>query len=80
MKHLVEQVKQLPNDDNMCSTDTDHFWKDYFKETQVDHFVTLDNQSVEQQQQIKNDTRVWEKIKHLYLNPFRDLPNFDREN
>lgn len=79
MKHLVERVKQLSNDDE-CSTDTDHFWKVYLKQTQVDLSVSLDNQSVEQQQQIKNDTRVWEKIKHLHFNPLRDLPNFDREN
>jgi len=79
LKHLVERVKQLPDDDE-CSTDTDYFWKDYFKQTQVDLSVSLDNQSVKQQQQIKNDTRVWEKIKHLHFNPLRDLPNFDREN
>jgi len=78
LKHLVERVKQLPNDD-ICSTDTDNFWKDYFKQTQIDLSVSLDNQSVKQQQ-IKNDTRVWEKIKHLHFNPLRDLPNFDREN
>ncbi|XP_060860226.1 uncharacterized protein LOC132937426 [Metopolophium dirhodum] len=76
LKHLVERVKQLPDDDE-CSTDTDHFWKDYFKQTQVDLSISLDNQSVKQQQQIKNDTRVWEKIKHLHFNPLRDLPNFD---
>ena len=81
MKDLVERVKQLPNDDECSTADTDHFWKDYFKiTTQVDLFVSLDNQSIKQQQQIKNDTHVWEKIKHLHFNPLRDLPNFDREN
>jgi len=79
LKHLVERVKQLSNDDK-CYTDTEIFWKDYFKQSQVDLSISLDDQSVQRQQKIKNETSVWEKIKRLHLNPLRDLPNFDRKN
>ncbi|XP_026820265.1 uncharacterized protein LOC113558877 [Rhopalosiphum maidis] len=76
LKHLVDQVKQLPNDNN-CYTDMDDYWKDYFKRTQIDFSESLDIQSVQQEQKHKQDARVWKKIKHLHLNPLHDLPNFD---
>ncbi|XP_060845411.1 uncharacterized protein LOC132924993 [Rhopalosiphum padi] len=76
LKHLVEQVKQLPNDNN-CYMDMDDYWKDYFKRTQIDFSESLDIQSVQQEQKHKQDARVWKKIKHLHLNPLHDLPNFD---
>ncbi|XP_025198147.1 uncharacterized protein LOC112596601 [Melanaphis sacchari] len=76
LKNLVKRVKQLPNDNNYY-TDTDHFWKDFFKRTQIDLSKTLDTQSAQQQQKYKQDAHAWNKIKHLHLNPLNDLPNFD---